>query len=168
MSSEPINMITNDKIVEVELPPTKINRKYACKICPSITNNPRIHLRHLRDVHGQKVKIVECPLCIYACQYRQKLNRHLNLIHRRPPLPSTKSSRAQSVTPVLSEPLYLQNNQIPCLPDRTQVATDMYWMYVFLMAMYNSLASQDSIPQNVLPTYMYPPPGDEPIDLSIS
>lgn len=63
------------------LPPTKIKRQYKCSICDHLTVNPRVHLRHRIDAHGHKVKIVECPMCVYACQYRQKLNRHLRLVH---------------------------------------------------------------------------------------
>lgn len=63
------------------LPPTKIKRKYKCLNCDHVTVNPRDHLRHRIDQHGHKLKIVECPLCVYACQYRQKLNRHLKLVH---------------------------------------------------------------------------------------
>lgn len=66
---------------ENDLPPTKIQRTYKCKECTNETTNPRAHLRHLGRVHGKRVKIVKCPYCLYACQYRQKLNRHLNLIH---------------------------------------------------------------------------------------
>lgn len=64
------------------LPPTKIKRTYKCKICEHKTVNPREHLNHLKENHDQNIKIVECPLCLYACQYRQKLNRHLKLVHR--------------------------------------------------------------------------------------
>lgn len=67
------------------LPPTKIKRQYKCAMCPHITVNPRIHLRHRQQVHNDKIRIVECPLCVYACQYRQKLNRHLKLVHHRMP-----------------------------------------------------------------------------------
>lgn len=63
------------------LPPTKIKRQYKCTSCDHTTINPRQHLRHRIDVHGHKLRIVECPLCVYACQYRQKLNRHLRLVH---------------------------------------------------------------------------------------
>lgn len=64
------------------LPPTKIKRTYKCKTCEHKTVNPREHLNHLKENHDQNIKIVECPLCLYACQYRQKLNRHLKLVHR--------------------------------------------------------------------------------------
>src|SRR5699024_5848958 len=33
-------------------------------------------------MHGHKIKIVECPYCVYACQYVQKLQRHLLLVHK--------------------------------------------------------------------------------------
>uniref|UniRef100_A0A6G1SKF3 C2H2-type domain-containing protein n=1 Tax=Aceria tosichella TaxID=561515 RepID=A0A6G1SKF3_9ACAR len=70
---------------ESHLPPTKVKRKYVCKNCSFMTYNPREHLRHRRDVHNEKVRIVPCFQCQYACQFRQKLNRHLNLMHHKNP-----------------------------------------------------------------------------------
>lgn len=64
-----------------DLPATKIKRTYKCKQCLNETKNPREHLNHRIQVHREKIKIVECPLCVYACQYRQKLKRHLDLVH---------------------------------------------------------------------------------------
>lgn len=66
---------------ERHLPATKIKRQYTCSDCGLRTCNPRQHLRHRKMMHNPKIRIVLCPLCIYACQYRQKLNRHLKLIH---------------------------------------------------------------------------------------
>lgn len=78
-----------------QLPPTRIQRKYECKLCNVETFNPRQHLRHKQQVHGEKVRIVECPKCQYACQYKQKLNRHMHLIHRREArVPSKVQARA--------------------------------------------------------------------------
>lgn len=84
------------------LPPTKIKRSYKCSICQHSTVNPRLHLKHRIDLHGHKLKIVECPYCVYACQYRQKLNRHMRLVHRQFPnqpgrgsIQSSHSSAAQ-------------------------------------------------------------------------
>ena len=64
------------------LAPTKIRRQYSCSDCGFRTVNPREFLHHRRDVHNQKVKIVECPYCVYACQYFQKLQRHILLVHK--------------------------------------------------------------------------------------
>lgn len=83
------------------LPATKIKRQYKCNECGHATVNPRAHLRHRVDVHRHKIKIVECPECVYACQYRQKLNRHLRLVHHRAPnqvprpSPATSDNRRQ-------------------------------------------------------------------------
>lgn len=76
-----INLNLAKLVLESYLPPTKIKRKYKCTQCGYTTVNPRMHLRHRIASHGDKIKIVECPLCVYACQYRQKLNRHLRLVH---------------------------------------------------------------------------------------
>lgn len=65
-----------------QLAPTKIRRQYSCTDCDFRTVNPREFLYHRRDVHNQKVKIVECPYCVYACQYFQKLQRHILLVHK--------------------------------------------------------------------------------------
>jgi len=67
-----------------QLAPTKIRRQYNCNQgdCDFKTVNPREFLYHRRDVHDQKVKIVECPFCVYACQYLQKLQRHMLLVHK--------------------------------------------------------------------------------------
>ena len=64
------------------LAPTRIRRQYNCNDCGFHTVNPREFLYHRRDAHGQKVKIVECPYCVYACQYFQKLQRHMLLVHK--------------------------------------------------------------------------------------
>lgn len=79
-------MSTTQENTQAQLAPMKIKRKYKCKLCNSITLNPRRHLRHLVDAHDQKIKCVECPFCEYACQYRQKLNRHLRLVHKMTPI----------------------------------------------------------------------------------
>lgn len=80
-----------DQPDESHLPPTKVKRKYICKQCNFLTFNPREHLRHRRDVHHEKVRIVPCFQCQYACQFRQKLNRHLNLMHYK--IPNKRVSR---------------------------------------------------------------------------
>ena len=65
-----------------DLPATRIRRQYTCNDCGFRTINPREFLYHRRDAHGQRLKIVECPYCVYACQYVQKLQRHLLLVHK--------------------------------------------------------------------------------------
>ncbi|KAI2796834.1 hypothetical protein BLOT_013706 [Blomia tropicalis] len=64
------------------LPATRIRRQYTCNECGFRTVNPREFLYHRRDGHGHRIKIVECPYCVYACQYVQKLQRHLLLVHK--------------------------------------------------------------------------------------
>lgn len=82
------------------LGPTRIRRQYNCESCSFRTINPREFLYHRRDFHGAKVKIVECPYCVYACQYFQKLQRHILLVHKletvTTPPPSVSSTNSSS------------------------------------------------------------------------
>lgn len=66
---------------EEELPQCKIKRNYSCNTCAFFTQNPRSHLSHLRDVHGEKIVINECKLCLYASRHFQKLVRHMKMVH---------------------------------------------------------------------------------------
>lgn len=85
-----------------DLPATRIRRQYTCNDCGFRTVNPREFLYHRRDSHGQRLKIVECPYCVYACQYVQKLQRHLLLVHKletsMTPPPEMALSTASSAT----------------------------------------------------------------------
>lgn len=85
------------------LGPTRIRRQYNCESCSFRTINPREFLYHRRDTHGAKVKIVECPYCVYACQYFQKLQRHILLVHKletvtTPPTANSSSSVSQATS----------------------------------------------------------------------
>ncbi|XP_017060488.1 uncharacterized protein LOC108100890 [Drosophila ficusphila] len=66
---------------EEELPQCKIRRNYSCNQCTFFTQNPRSHLSHLRDVHGERIVINECKLCLYASRHFQKLVRHMKMVH---------------------------------------------------------------------------------------
>lgn len=48
------------------LAPTRIRRQYTCESCTFRTVNPRDFLYHKRDVHGAKIKVVECEYCQYG------------------------------------------------------------------------------------------------------
>ncbi|KAJ8916234.1 hypothetical protein NQ315_016373, partial [Exocentrus adspersus] len=65
------------------LPDCKVKRNYTCAgpECDFFTQNPRVYLYHLRDVHGEKVRIYECPSCLYASRHYQKLLRHSKMVH---------------------------------------------------------------------------------------
>ncbi|KAH8234015.1 hypothetical protein KR032_010517 [Drosophila birchii] len=69
--------ITNEE----DLPQCKIRRNYSCNQCAFYTQNPRSHLSHLRDVHGERIVINECKLCLYASRHFQKLVRHMKMVH---------------------------------------------------------------------------------------
>lgn len=66
---------------DYNLPQCKIKRNYSCNNCPFFTQNPRLYLTHLRDVHGEKIVINECKFCLYASRHYQKLVRHMKMVH---------------------------------------------------------------------------------------
>ncbi|XP_059221103.1 uncharacterized protein LOC106092002 isoform X2 [Stomoxys calcitrans] len=69
------------ELKEEGLPQCKIKRNYSCSYCTYFTQNPRCHLTHLRDVHGEKIVINKCKLCLYASRHYQKLVRHMKMVH---------------------------------------------------------------------------------------
>ncbi|XP_073820717.1 uncharacterized protein isoform X4 [Musca autumnalis] len=69
------------ELKEEGLPQCKIKRNYSCSYCTYFTQNPRYHLTHLRDVHGEKIVINKCKLCLYASRHYQKLVRHMKMVH---------------------------------------------------------------------------------------
>ncbi|XP_059486109.1 uncharacterized protein LOC132202856 isoform X2 [Neocloeon triangulifer] len=66
---------------EEDLPQCKIKRNYACAQCDFFTQNPRTYLYHLRDDHQARIKVYECPKCVYASKHSQKLQRHIHMVH---------------------------------------------------------------------------------------
>lgn len=64
-----------------ELPQCKIKRNYSCSSCDYYTQNPRFYLYHQKQVHKEKIKIFECPHCLYASKHSQKLQRHIHMVH---------------------------------------------------------------------------------------
>ncbi|XP_053605918.1 zinc finger protein 91-like [Plodia interpunctella] len=66
---------------EEDLPQCKIRRNYNCAKCKFYTQNPRVFLLHVRDVHFERFKIYVCPYCVYASRHHQKLLRHLKMMH---------------------------------------------------------------------------------------
>nr|XP_045616130.1 uncharacterized protein LOC123769175 isoform X3 [Procambarus clarkii] len=64
------------------LPQCRLKRNYCCAHCGINTQNPREHLYHLRDSHGERMKVFECPRCIYASKNQQKLIRHARMVHK--------------------------------------------------------------------------------------
>ncbi|XP_076269371.1 uncharacterized protein LOC143201994 isoform X2 [Rhynchophorus ferrugineus] len=64
-----------------ELPDCKVRRNYTCSACDFFTQNPRQFLYHLRDVHREKIRVYECPNCLYASKHFQKLLRHSKMVH---------------------------------------------------------------------------------------
>lgn len=75
---EDVEQLSDDS---ADLPECKIKRNYSCAACDYFTQNPRHFLYHQRDVHNEKVKIYECPNCLYASKHFQKLVRHTKMVH---------------------------------------------------------------------------------------
>lgn len=80
------SVVSGDSLYEeseddIDLPQCKIKRNYTCAHCTYYTQNPRSYLYHLKDEHGEKIKVYECPSCLYASKHSQKLQRHVHMVH---------------------------------------------------------------------------------------
>lgn len=94
--------------ISKDLPDCKVKRNYTCSNCDFFTHNPRVFLYHLRDVHQERVRVYECPHCLYASKHFQKLLRHTKMVHgnneaaelkaRKRPSVCSASSAANTVT----------------------------------------------------------------------
>ncbi len=85
-----------------ELPQCKVKRNYACSSCSYYTQNPRYYLHHLKNVHKEKIRIYECPHCLYASKHSQKLQRHIHMVHvmgKRKLLIKAKTSTPPKISP---------------------------------------------------------------------
>lgn len=95
---------SSDAADDFELPQCKIRRNYNCTKCTFYTQNPRVYLVHSRDVHFEKIKIYDCPHCVYASRHHQKLVRHIKMVHAAPS-PATKTEAEVQVAPSTAEPV---------------------------------------------------------------
>lgn len=64
------------------LPRCRMTRTYLCEYCNLTTQNPRDHLYHIRDTHGEPIHIYECDKCQYASKNFTKLMRHMAMVHK--------------------------------------------------------------------------------------
>ena len=64
------------------LPRCRMTRTYLCEYCNLTTQNPRDHLYHIRDSHGEPIHIYECDKCQYASKNFTKLMRHMQMVHK--------------------------------------------------------------------------------------
>ncbi|XP_063881967.1 uncharacterized protein LOC135112036 isoform X3 [Scylla paramamosain] len=87
---------------EKALPDCRLKRNYCCSYCGINTQNPRQYLYHLRDDHGEKMKVFECSRCIYASKNHQKLIRHARMVHKMKIKKQEPSPFKPSKMPVLS------------------------------------------------------------------
>ncbi|XP_026757489.2 zinc finger protein 91-like isoform X1 [Galleria mellonella] len=92
---------SSDAAEESELPQCKIRRNYNCAKCTFYTQNPRAYLVHIRDVHFEKIKIYDCPHCVYASRHHQKLSRHIKMVHVAPN--SASNDKVEEVQPPISD-----------------------------------------------------------------
>lgn len=100
-----------------ELPQCKVKRNYACSSCSYYTQNPRYYLHHLKNVHKEKIRIYECPHCLYASKHSQKLQRHIHMVHVMGKRKLLIKAKATSQKRVLSASLVSKNetNESPNL-----------------------------------------------------
>ncbi|XP_071519036.1 uncharacterized protein [Panulirus ornatus] len=78
----PEDIINGNLSESKSLPDCRLKRNYCCVHCGINTQNPREYLYHLRDEHGERMKVFECPRCIYASKNQQKLIRHARMVHK--------------------------------------------------------------------------------------
>lgn len=76
-----------------DLPDCKVKRNYTCSTCDFFTQNPRVFLYHRRDVHQERVRVYECPNCLYASKHFQKLLRHRKMVHGSSEAPELKAKK---------------------------------------------------------------------------
>lgn len=98
---------SSDAADDFELPHCKIRRNYNCTKCTYYTQNPRAYLVHTRDVHFVKLKIFDCPNCMYASRHHQKLMRHIKMVHGRSMSNSSKVEPEMSPADIVE-----QNNRM--------------------------------------------------------
>lgn len=102
-----IGSISEEEPPSKELPDCKVRRNYTCPCCDFFTQNPRLYLYHLRDVHNQRIKVYECPSCLYASKHFQKLLRHSKMVHGTSEgvnaADTSRKSRRRSATDVADE-----------------------------------------------------------------
>lgn len=94
---------SSDAAEDFELPQCKIKRNYNCAKCTFYTQNPRVYLVHTRDVHFERLKIYDCPHCVYASRHHQKLTRHIKMVHESSTIvkePETLPSTSDNVDPL--------------------------------------------------------------------
>ena len=160
---------------ESRLPPTKVKRKYVCKKCDFTTINPREHLRHRRDAHGEKVRIVPCDLCQYACQFRQKLTRHLNLMHLKDPSKRASNCGKNGVSRQDSLSTAFNNHdehiidlcQYPADPRTLELLQQNDYNYQMWLQLQQLVATNQHQIANSF-YYQNPQTVSEPLDLSVS
>ncbi|XP_022820453.1 zinc finger protein Xfin-like [Spodoptera litura] len=112
----------SDAADDFELPQCKIRRNYNCTKCTFFTQNPRAYLVHTRDAHFVRLKIYDCPYCIYASRHHQKLVRHVKMIHgvSKP----TSSSTTTKAAAALSPPSYENMEQAERIEDLLEEVED--------------------------------------------
>ncbi|XP_049857211.1 uncharacterized protein LOC126337007 isoform X2 [Schistocerca gregaria] len=80
-AGEPDATTAEEAEEDANLPECKIKRNYSCSHCTYFTQNPRSYLYHLKDEHKEKIRVYECPNCLYASKHSQKLQRHVHMVH---------------------------------------------------------------------------------------
>ncbi|XP_073941504.1 uncharacterized protein isoform X2 [Choristoneura fumiferana] len=115
---------SSDAADDFELPQCKIRRNYNCTKCTFYTQNPRVYLVHSRDVHYEKIKIYDCPHCVYASRHHQKLIRHIKMVHAAPSS-VTKPEAEVQVTTSTAEPVERIEDMFEEIEDTEDVQMDL-------------------------------------------
>ncbi|XP_026737686.1 uncharacterized protein LOC113500940 isoform X2 [Trichoplusia ni] len=110
---------SSDAAEDSELPQCKIRRNYICTKCKFFTQNPRAYLIHTRDAHFVKLKIYDCPHCMYASRHHQKLMRHVKMVHGGSMTPSAVKMDSE-----LSPPSYENMEQAERIEDLLEEVED--------------------------------------------
>ncbi|XP_075992062.1 uncharacterized protein LOC142987286 [Anticarsia gemmatalis] len=117
---------SSDAAEDFELPQCKIKRNYNCTKCTFYTQNPRAYLVHTRDAHFVKLKIFDCPHCVYASKHHQKLIRHIKMVHEdiESQTRSSKSMQSGKLEPELAASAHDAQESVERIEDLVEEVED--------------------------------------------
>ncbi|VDI05492.1 Hypothetical predicted protein [Mytilus galloprovincialis] len=84
--SSPIKVVKEKgtrKKTSPSMSPCKRGRNYSCENCSFTTTKSKAFLYHEIQVHRKAYSIFTCTECEYSSKHKQKVQRHLKLIHKK-------------------------------------------------------------------------------------